>query len=100
MKNSRIHLKDSGIEKRTFILSKPFREVNPEMISVLKSNGFKSIKLELQAHAGRMQAVVEVIPGMQESFQPDLIPLNSPEIMDYFGSHSAMAKYIIDQDYL
>lgn len=75
-------------------MEKDFEEVNLDTIQVLKAKGFKNIQLNLLYTNDSMRATVEVIPGKEQDFNVNLIPLNSPEILDYFNGPSPLA---IDQ---
>ena len=80
--------------------SKMYKLVNLQIIELLKEMGYKNVRLILQSSESRLQATVEVIPGREDNIGLDLIPLNSAEILDYFDGRSAMARYVIRQDYL
>ncbi len=77
-----------------------YKNVTLDTIRDLRAKGFTHIRLELTDSGNPLLAVVEVIPGKDMGFDPDVIPLNSPEILDYFEEPSPMARYIIDQCYL
>lgn len=81
-------------------MEKVYKEVDLEMIELLKAKGYGTIQLVLQPPTDRYRATVEVIPEMGKEFALDKIQLNSSEILHYFDGPSPMARYIIDQTYL
>ncbi len=73
---------------------------NQDIVDQLKLLGYNSVQLVLLNSGNVLQATIEVKPLKATSFGIDIISLHSIEIQDYLNSHSPMAKYVIDQDYL
>lgn len=77
-------------------MAKSYVEVNPEIIESLKARGFTSVQMVLVETGNPYRATVEMIPGNYESFQSDVIWLDSKEIEYYLDGNSVMTRYVID----